>query len=105
MSFRQIGLLNDLTLKAKIRESRLMSAKIIDLAFSKSPVIFKKPTKDRNAADPATKNITTIHLRIGLLRMDSFGFLGLSLMTSLVSCSVVREISGKPSSIRLTQSI
>ena len=41
-----MGLLNDLTLKAKTRESRHISAKIIDRALSKSPVIFQKPTKD-----------------------------------------------------------
>src|SRR3989344_900970 len=105
MSFLQSGLLNDLTAKAKISESRHIRAKIMARAFFRSPFIFQKPTNERKAAEPVTKNIDTIHLRIDLLRIDSFGFLGFSSITPAVSCSVVRAISGKPSSTRLIQSI
>src|SRR3989344_7332280 len=105
MSFLKIVLLNERTLKAKTKESRHIKANTIVRVLCKSPVNFQKKKNDRNAAKPLIKKMAVIQSFNGLFNIGSLGFLGFSSITPFVSCSVVRAISGNPSSTRFIQRI
>src|SRR3990167_4317958 len=105
MSFLKTVFLKDLALKAKIRESKPISAKTKVLLLSKSWVKFQIVKKVRDAASPLIRKITRVHCLIGLFIIGSFGFLGDCSIIPSSSCSVVRAMSGKPSSTRLIHKI